>query len=255
MPKGSELLQNSEVRQVHDLLRAAILRGEIPPRHPLSQLQLAKDYGISRTPLREALRMLEREGLVVSEPHRRARVAGFSAGDVEQIYAVRITLEALALRLTVPMLGDDDMAALEREIETMARYAEARAFEPWEVHHQSFHGQLIQHAGDRMVAQLTDLADHSARYRRVYLAEPHSWESAAAEHAAILEACRARDLAEASSLLAAHLARTALTLIAIADPTRDPLPVRTALRMVTGDPELDGRARRGAPDRKRATAT
>jgi DNA-binding GntR family transcriptional regulator len=68
---------------VHDRLRADILRGEFDPREPISQVQLAKRLGVSRTPLREALRMLQREGLIDSEPNRQVRVAALSVSAME----------------------------------------------------------------------------------------------------------------------------------------------------------------------------
>src|SRR5438093_11282 len=102
---------------VHDRLRRAILRGEFDPKVPLSQVKLAARLGVSRTPLREALRMLEREGLIDSEPNRRVRVAALSPTDLEELYATRIVLEALAIKLTVPTLEEEDLAALEACLE------------------------------------------------------------------------------------------------------------------------------------------
>src|SRR5437899_11996058 len=87
---------------VHDRLRSSFLRGELDPTVPLSQVQLAARLGVSRTPLREALRMLQREGLIYSEPNRRVRVAELSVADLEQLYAARVLVEALSVRLTVP---------------------------------------------------------------------------------------------------------------------------------------------------------
>src|SRR5260370_24706881 len=97
---------------VHERLRNAILRGELDPTVPLSQVQLAARLGVSRTPLREALRMLQREGLIDSEPNRQVRVAQLSVADLEQLYASRVLLEALAVRLTVPAYTPDDLAEL-----------------------------------------------------------------------------------------------------------------------------------------------
>src|SRR5919198_5195360 len=93
--------QELSTELVHERLRDGILRGEFDPRVPISQVQLAARLGVSRTPLREALRMLQREGLIDSEPNRRVRVAELSLADLEQLYASRVVIEALAVRLSV----------------------------------------------------------------------------------------------------------------------------------------------------------
>src|SRR4249919_562785 len=104
---------------VHDRLRESILRGEFDPRVPLSQVQLAARLGVSRTPLREALRMLQREGLIDSEPNRRVRVTELSVADLEQLYAGRVMIEALAVRLTVPRYTTEDVAELRAALREM----------------------------------------------------------------------------------------------------------------------------------------
>src|SRR5437868_1733883 len=101
-------------------LRRAILRCEIPSGTQLSQRELSQLTGVGRTPLREALRMLQREGLVEAEPNHRVRVADFSIPELEQLYAMRISLEALAIRLTVPLLQADELRQLERFLTQMA---------------------------------------------------------------------------------------------------------------------------------------
>ncbi len=218
---------------VHDRLRRAILRGELDPRVPISQVRLAATLGVSRTPLREALRMLQREGLIDSEPNRRVRVAELSMTDLEQLYAGRVLIEALAVRLTVPRFTAADMAALRAALADMNRRLEEREIDEWEAAHRRFHELLRRDAGERIGRIARDLADHAERYRRVYMAEPRIWSAAAEEHAAIVEACASGDGPLASVQLVRHLARTALTLIALVDPEHEPAQVREALRLVT----------------------
>jgi DNA-binding GntR family transcriptional regulator len=217
---------------VHDRLRRAILQGEFDPTVPLSQVQLAARLGVSRTPLREALRMLQREGLIDSEPNRRVRVAELSVADLEQLYASRVLLEALAVRLTVPAFTQQDLDELRQALSRMTEL-KGRDVDVWEAAHHSFHRLLRRYAGERIGRQADDLSDHTERYRRVYMAEPRAWSAAAAEHTAIVDACVAGDAALASTHLARHLARTALTLIALFSPEHEPAPVREALRLVT----------------------
>jgi DNA-binding GntR family transcriptional regulator len=226
---------------VHDRLREAILRGELEIDTPISQVKLAQRLGVSRTPLREAVRMLQREGLILSERNRQVRVAPLSVNDLEELYAHRLVIEALTLRLSVPRFDETDfeemtdylaeMHRVERE-QTLERRLED--LELWETPHRAFHEALRKRAGPRLARDASILYDHSERYRRVYLADPGAWRRAGQEHEAILEACRNRDSERASELLARHLARTALTVIASLAPEHDPAPVRVALQLVVG---------------------
>ena len=93
------------VELVYARLRAEIVRGELKPGDTIRQERLAKTYEISRTPLREALRMLERDGLVQAEPNRSFRVAGFSMSEMEEIYVTRLPVEALAMRPRVAVVN------------------------------------------------------------------------------------------------------------------------------------------------------
>jgi DNA-binding GntR family transcriptional regulator len=222
---------------VHDRLRSAILRGEFDPTVPLSQVQLAARLGVSRTPLREALRMLQREGLIDSEPNRQVRVAEMSVADLEQLYAARVLTEALAVRLTVPALTAQDVAELKAELHRMIEL-KGHNLDVWEASHRRYHGLLGKYAGERITRLASELSDHTERYRRVYLAEPRVWSAAAEEHTAIFQACASGSAAEASTQLARHLARTALTLIALVNPEHEPAPVREALRLVTAGGEV-----------------
>jgi len=217
---------------VHDRLRSAILRGDLDPTVPLSQVKLAARLGVSRTPLREALRMLQREGLIDSEPNRRVRVAKLSLADLEQLYAARVLIEALAVRLTVPAYTVDDLAELKDALAEMTEL-KGHNLDKWEEAHRRYHELLRKHAGERIDRLARDLSDHTGRYRRVYMAEPRAWSAAAQEHTAIFDACASGSAAAASTQLARHLARTALTLIALFDPEHEPTPVREALRLVT----------------------
>jgi DNA-binding GntR family transcriptional regulator len=236
---GPGTAQELSTEVVHDRLRQAILRGELDPRAPISQVQLAATLGVSRTPLREALRMLQREGLISSEPNRRVRVAELSMTDLEQLYACRVLVEALAVRVTVLRQEPGDAAGLRAALSEMERLTdvpEVRDVDAWEAAHRRYHEILRGRAGERIRRLGRDLSDHSERYRRVYMAERQAWSIAAREHAAILEAFASKDGSAASVLLVRHLARTALTLIASVDPEHEPTTVREALRLVGGSP-------------------
>jgi len=225
-----------QTAQVYERLRREILNGQFTPDEPISQIKLAQRLGVSRTPLREALRTLQREGFILSEPNRRVRVAALSVTDLEELYAARIALESLAIKITVKRVSSSDLEDVDAAIAMMDETAKTRDYDAWEVPHRRFHALLRQHAGARVTSLLADLGAHSERYRRVYLSEPIAWTSAGVEHRAIAGACRRGDDVAAAELLARHLARTALTVIASIAPDHDAMLVRTALRLVAATP-------------------
>lgn len=217
---------------LYQRLRDGVLRGDLAPGSVVSQVQLARRYNISRAPLREALRMLQSEGLVEAEPGRRSRIALVSAPDLDQVYAQRMVVEALAVRLTVPELRDGDIEALRALLATMDEIAETRDFARWEVPHRAFHRRLVAGAGERLRSTISDLADHAERYRRILLEQPRAWSAVGGEHAAIVDAFEADDAREAGIRLAAHYATTALTVCATLAPDYEPKGVREAFRLV-----------------------
>src|SRR5579863_9620413 len=116
---------------VHHALRQAILRGDLAAGTWLSQVQIAKQYAVSRGPVREALRLLQREGLVEAEVNQRVRIAQFSVEDLEQLYAGRIVTEALGVSLSVPRFSDADLDALTGFLAELDRLA-GDDIEAWE---------------------------------------------------------------------------------------------------------------------------
>ena len=219
---------------VYSSLRESILNGALPPGESLSQVQLATKLGVSRGPLREAVRMLQREGLVEAEVNRRGRVSSFSIDDLEQLYAMRIVHESLAIRITVPRFTQNDIDALADCLRRMEALA-GHDLRQWQAVDREFHFTLVAHAGDRLMRTIRDLYDHADRYRWLYIkGVPRALSIAAEEHKRIAEACEAGDAALAASQLARHLARTALTVLTHHAPEHDPTTVRAAIRLATG---------------------
>src|SRR3954453_17132658 len=195
------------VAAVHDRLRAAILSGEIPAGQATSQSTLARDFGAGRTPIREALRMLQREGLVLAEPNRRVRIAELSASDAKELYVARIALEAVAVRITVPGLTADDLATLEGLMAQMDFYMRRRDNDGLRAPHGEFHARLVAGAGPRgtqllgqlfprpgrdgalaVTTILAHLFDHAERSRRAFAGiGPERWDARQREHRGILD--------------------------------------------------------------------
>jgi DNA-binding GntR family transcriptional regulator len=222
------------VTVVHDRLRDAILRGEIPAGEATSQVALAKQLGVSRTPLREALRLLEREGLVLSQPNRRVRIAEFSIADVEGVYAMRLALEAVAIRVTVPTLAAEDFAELEGLMAQMDHYMRAGDQVRMDVPHAAFHARFVAAAAPRLRSTVAQLFDHAARYRLAYgaVTTPDGYDDRRAEHRAMIDAAAAGDTDLTVERLVVHYAHTAMLVISELDPRYEPTVVRAAIEAV-----------------------
>lgn len=229
VPRGSR----GTTKMIHDYLRSRILSGALPAGSELSQAGVAKECGVSRGPVREAFRLLQTERLITAETNQRPRVATLSVEDVEHVYALRVVNEAVGLSVSVPRFTAEQLQEMDDLVEAIDR-SRTLGFEAWETQHRKFHMLLLKHAGERMVSSAADWADHTERYRRVYLSDDGGgWSQGAREHAEVVRLCRERDASNATQLLARHLSRAAITLIALMDPTHDAALLRAAVRQVT----------------------
>jgi DNA-binding GntR family transcriptional regulator len=234
---GIERLVLPEARQaiphLHAYLRECILDGRLPPGTKLSQVALAEQLGVSRTPLREVLRMLQEEGFVEFEPNQRMRVAGLDPAELDADYACRVVLETLALSMTLESTGSRQRREARRLLATMRRAARIGDLSGWFEAHHGYHRVLTAGAGEPLLRQLQSLEDRSVRYIRIYQqSEPAGWQTAGdAEHAAILDALAAGDDRAALSGLAHHLARTALRVLSDCAPGYTPRAVPHAVAL------------------------
>lgn len=224
------------VLEVRAQLREAIIKGELPPGTPLTTVRLAERFGVSRTPMREALRMLQEEGFVRFESNQRPVVVEWSAEELETVFAQRILLTALCTRLTVPRLTDADLAHLGDLLVTLQVADTAKDLDAWRGADVEFHQQHMMHASDVLRADLNRLYERSLMFRVMWLGD-HGTSSSFSlhDHPEIFEACQRRDPYAASHAAARHLARVALTLLSQLAPDREPLIVRDALRFASLD--------------------
>jgi DNA-binding GntR family transcriptional regulator len=196
---------------VADVLRDAIMRGLLRGGQPLRQDQLSAQFGLSRIPVREALRQLEGEGLVTVIPHRGAVVSELSLGELQQICEIRIALETTALRLAIPNLDENHLeqaAAILR-----ATDAGTDVLEHWSMNNWLFHSALYSPARrPRLLSLIKQLHDHVDRYLRLHVSLLNYKAKGQDEHWRLLYACRSSDTALAVAILEQHIADVATLL-------------------------------------------
>ena len=197
----------------HETTREAILYGKLEAGLEISQLELARRLGLSRTPLREALRLLEREGLVaVRGPRRLVQISPLTMPDLDDLYALRVAGESLALRLTVDTLGAEDVATMHRDLKLWELTEDPHVRGST---HRRFHAALRSGAGERLSMTLATLFEHAERYQRAYVVgKATTFKQKNAEHWAILHACERGERELAVDLLVDHIASTAQALMA-----------------------------------------
>lgn len=212
-------------------IREDILNGVLEPGSPISQVRLARELGISRTPLREALNRLIGEGLIRSDFNRRVRVSELDLDDFDQIYAARLALEPVGIRATVGALDAAALAALGANVAAMDEAVEASDIERFRTHHAAFHRGLYARSGARLCRMLHELWDHSERYRLAYLHyegegdggfDVERLAGSQQQHRDMLEAAVAADADRCAAILTEHLSRTFEGVFA--DAVRTPRP-------------------------------
>lgn len=198
--------------RIAEILREAIAEGALVAGTALRQDELATRFGFSRMPIRDALRLLEAEGLVSIHPTRGAFVAKMDAVEISEIYAVRELLEVEALRLALPGLTHrtlDDAAAVLDQIDREPDVAR------WGVLNRAFHLALYGACGNGRLLALIE-AQHNAadRYVRILLASLDYRARSQSEHRKLLAACRKKDEIQSLKWLARHLREGSETLVA-----------------------------------------
>jgi DNA-binding GntR family transcriptional regulator len=189
-------------------LRDHIVEGHLADGARIPERQLCERFGISRTPLREALKVLAAEGLIELLPNRGARVRELGAEELRELFDVMGGLEALAGRLACERITDDEIAEIERVHHEMYRFYLRREMHGYFQCNQAIHGMLVDAAGNAVLS--ATYAGFAGRIRRVrYSAnmakQRDRWGEAMREHEAMLDALRRRAGSELSDILFLHL--------------------------------------------------
>jgi DNA-binding GntR family transcriptional regulator len=213
---------------VYELIVSAVLRGELRAGSRLSVPGIAARLAVSRTPVREAIQRLVREGLAVEEPHRGAVIATFDTRELIEIYELREVLEGLAARLAATRIDEPGLAALRHGL---AEHRAAVASGDTAAHFEldlRFHRLVSRAAGNANLARSLDLLQSRIRLAMLSTSVTAGPSRALADHEAIVDAIASRDAARAETAARGHIARLAEVLRArdAPSPPRDQREVR-----------------------------
>jgi DNA-binding GntR family transcriptional regulator len=201
-------------RPLHDevvaRLRDAIIEDRLAPGERLNERVLCVRYGISRTPLREALKVLAQEGLVTLLPHRGAIVAPLTVTELEQTIEVMRPLELLAGELVVRRIDDAGLTEIRALHHEMCAFQARRDLPNYFRANQAIHQRLVEGCGNRILtATYEGLNTRIRRFRYRANFSPERWDQAVAEHAEMLDALGARDGVRLGRLMSQHLVNKA----------------------------------------------
>lgn len=191
---------------VFKTLRQAILKGELEPGERLMEIQLAERLGVSRTPIREAIRKLELEGLVLMIPRKGAEVAKISEKSLRDVLEVRRSLEELAAELACQRMDAEALKDLEDAQKAFIQAVESGETMTMAEADEHFHDVIYMGTGNtRLVQILNNLREQMYRYRLEYLKDTHSHEKLDGEHQAIFENIRNGDKEAVCTMVGQHI--------------------------------------------------
>ena len=199
---------------VCEVLRDAIRRGVLEPGERLMEVQLAEDLGISRTPVREAIRKLEQEGYVIMLPRRGTYVSSVSVHDVKEIFEIRTALESLATVLATVRIEPEELEKLRALLAEIEGHIERKDIEKIVATDIEFHGLLYQVSrNDRLVTIISNLKEQLARFRTLSMSYPGRLQETLEEHRAMVEAIAAGDADAAREAAERHMEQAEKTLL------------------------------------------
>lgn len=196
---------------VFNTLREAILRGDLKPGERLMELQLASQLGVSRTPIREAIRMLEQEGLAVTMPRKGAEVAKMTLKGMEDVLEIRAALDELASQLACERMTEEQLVRLEERknaFERSLKTGNVKAIAEADV---NFHDVIYEATGNpKLVNMLNNLREQIYRYRVEYLKDADNYPTLIKEHEAIYQSLVSRNKEAARLSIGEHVENQAI---------------------------------------------
>lgn len=210
MLRFDPMLESRPIREIaYEVLKRAIISGEIPAGERIVETDYADRLHISRTPLREALRKLERDGLVEYVLRRGVMVKAFTLSDVDEIYTIRNSLEMLTLPAIVEKATDEDIAALRerlREMDEVMAGDDVQALSPLA---RAFHSQFTRICGQMRILRVIEGQDEFiTRFSAMSIAQESRRSSAHQEHHEMVNLLEKRDLPALEALVRKHIDRS-----------------------------------------------
>jgi len=199
---------------VCETLREAIRKGILKPGERLMEIQLAEELGVSRTPVREAIRKLELEGYVIMMPRRGTYVANLSIRDVNEVFEIRTSLESLSSGLAAERITDEELESLQRLLVRIGEFIECNNMEKIVETDMQFHDLLYQASRNtRLVGFIYNLREQLTRFRSTSMSFPGRLKATLEEHRAIVEAIAQGDVKGAQHASEYHMEKSEQTLL------------------------------------------
>ena len=201
---------------VFNTLREAILKGELKPGERLMELQLAAKLGVSRTPIREAIRMLEQEGLAVTIPRKGAEVAKMTEKDMEDVLQIREALDELAAKIACEQISEEqleELVATMHEFEESTKTDNVKKIAEADV---KFYDIIYQSTGNpKLVNMLNNLREQMYRYRVEYLKDENNYPTLMKEHKDIVEGLVRKNKTQVTETMHQHVKNQAVAVKAM----------------------------------------
>ena len=196
---------------VFNTLREAILKGDLKPGERLMELQLASQLGVSRTPIREAIRMLEQEGLAVTIPRKGAEVAKMTLKGMEDVLEIREALDILACQLACTRITTEQLALLEEKKIAFEKSLKSKNVKEIAETDVAFHDVIYQATGNpKLVNMLNNLREQIYRYRVEYLKKEENYPTLIKEHNEIYTSLVERNVANVTASIREHVVNQAI---------------------------------------------
>jgi DNA-binding GntR family transcriptional regulator len=198
-------MPNLKSQAIYAALRERILSNDVAPGTRLVMRDVANDYDASDIPVREALRMLERDGLVETTPYRGARVTTLTAKEVEETYFIRSHLESIATGLAAERITDAELAELDVLMGRMQAAVDAQDGPRFSEINHEFHRTIVASCGNDMLREMTmDIWQRHSGFQRVFRVDRDRPAKSQSEHEGIMAALRAHDAERAAKLALLH---------------------------------------------------